>query len=377
MIRIAILENNVTSTLSMRKKLTSRLREYGYEVTTFTTGTPENIKLAREQGFSITDIGSSVQNPIDILRYLWNLKKALANYQTDICLTFTIRPAIWGNVVTRFLGIPTITNITGIGPLFDRNNLAYRGARILYKFVLSKTARIIFQNEDDREIFIQKKFAHPSRTIKVPGSGIDYKEFTPQAKTRTDDAFQFLFVSRLVKDKGILEFIESAKRLHQEFPTMRFKIIGPFWTQNLKDNTITPDDVKEWTSHEYIEYLGEQNNVKPFMANADCIVLPSYREGTSNVLLEACCMERPCVTCNVTGCKEIVQDNYNGFLCEPKNADSLYHAMKKMMLLTPERRNEMGKLGRQKMIREFDKQIVIDAYHTAIDEVMAEYRRKK
>lgn len=132
-------------------------------------------------------------------------------------------------MVTCFLGIPTITNITGIGPLFDRNNLAYRGARILYKFVLSKTARIIFQNEDDREIFIQKKFAPQSRTIKVPGSGIDYKEFTPQAKTRTDDAFQFLFVSRLVKDKGILEFIESAKRLHQEFPTMRFKIIGPFW----------------------------------------------------------------------------------------------------------------------------------------------------
>lgn len=369
MTRIAIIDVNVTCTLSMRDKLTRSLAT-DFEVITFTTGSPENLQFARNAGFNIVDVGTCVQNPVDIWRYSARLKKELKLFKPDICLTFTIRPAIWGNIITRWLGIPTITNITGIGPLFEKNNLAYRGARLLYKFVLSKTAKIFFQNDDDKQLFLENKFVTENRIVSVPGSGVDYQHFVPMQKTSSDAAFNFLFIGRLVKDKGIMEFLACASMLKKEFENITFTVIGPFWQQNLKNNTLTEAELQTWIEKGHIVYLGEKKDVRPFIANTDCVVLPSYREGTANVLLESCSMEKPCITCNVTGCKEIIEDGYNGFLCEARSVDSLYRSMKKMYLLADSERMEMGKNGRKKMIREFDKQIVIDAYLTAIHETL-------
>jgi len=368
--KIVILDINFTCTLSMRRKLIISLQENGYEVITFATGSRENIENAKNIGFNVIDIGTSVQNPIHILQYLLRLKKELKRSQADVCLTFTIRPAIWGNIITRILGIPTITNITGIGPLFERNNIAYKGARLLYKFVLSKTAKIFFQNEDDMQIFLDHNFVTKERVIKVPGSGVDFNYFTPREKLTNSTKFQFVFISRLVKDKGIMEFLECAKQLQREYADIECLIIGPFWNQNLKDNTITEAELNWWVDQGIVIYGGEQQDVRPFIANADCVVLPSYREGTSNVLLEACSMERPCITSNVTGCKEVIVDNYNGFLCNARSTNSLFDAMKKMYFLAKPERIKMGKNGRLKMMKEFDKQIVVDAYLKAIKEVI-------
>ncbi len=366
-VRIAIIENNITSTLSMRKKLTQVLMEKGFEVTIITTGTKNDIEAAQKLGFHVIDIGTSVRNPLEILKYMWQLKNALQQIQATVCLTFTIRPAIWGNIVTRLLHIPTITNITGIGPLFERNDITYRGARWLYKFVLSKTKKIIFQNEDDKKLFLSHKFATEKRVLNVPGSGIDYNDFIPFANTNTDGKFHFIFISRLIKDKGIPEYIEACKLIRKEFSNVACDVLGPFWSQNLKDNTITSTEVNTWVNEGIINYLGSTTDVKPFIANTNCVVLPSYREGTSNVLLETSSMEKPSITCNVTGCKEVVADGYNGFLCEPQNAISLYNAMKKILSLSKEEIEVMGKNGRKKVIKEFDKQIVVDAYMHEIE----------
>lgn len=371
MAKIAFLENNVTSIISMRKKLILELQKTGYEIIIFTTGNEENIQIANSMGMKVIDIGSSKMNPMYILKYMINLRSEFIKFKPEVCLTFTIRPAIWGNVVTRLLGIPTITTIAGIGPLFEKKSIAYSFARLLYKFVLSKTAKIFFQNDDDMQLFLQNKFATAERVVAVPGSGVDYQYFSPIEKTTNDNKFKFLFISRLVKDKGIMEFLECTELLRKEFDNLEFTVIGPFWSQNLKANTVSESELQRWIDNGNIHYLGEKKDVRPFIANADCIVLPSYREGTSNVLLESCSMERPCITSNVTGCKEAVEDKYNGYLCEPRNVTSLYEAMKKMVLLPESERIAMGKRGRQKMIKEFDKQIVINAYLKAIEECIA------
>lgn len=367
--RIAIIENNIIATITIREKLTKTLLENGYEVLILTTGTKAELEKATAKGFKVIDVKGSTQNPLDIFLYLLSIRKALKAQQPSICLTFTIRPAIWGNLVTRLLHIPTITNITGIGPLFERHNLAYRAARTLYRFVLQKTSLIFFQNFDDLEIFVSRNFVEQSRAKRIPGSGIDKEKYFPIPKTEINSTFRFLFISRLVKDKGIGEYVNAARKLKPFLSNAEFAVLGPLWNQNLKDNTVSPEELKSWQTEGIITYLGETTDVRPFIANANCIVLPSYREGSSNVLLEASAMERPCITTNTTGCKEIVEDGVTGFLCKVKDVDSLALQMRKMIELTEEQRKQMGVLARQKVIREFDKQIVINAYLEAIEQL--------
>lgn len=368
---IAIIENNIIATNTVRESLTRTLMEKGYRVTVLTTGTPEELDHAEKNGIRVINVNGSTQNPFDILIYMRNLSKALKSTRADICLTFTIRPAIWGNIVTRYHGIPTITNITGIGPLFERKNIAYRAARTLYKFVLLHTARIFFQNFDDMNLFIGKGFVKPENATRIPGSGIDYRYYQPLPARPADNRFVFLFISRLVKDKGIIEYVNAARILKSQLPHAAFRVLGPVWKQNLRDNTVTEAEIRRWADEGIIHYLGDAKDVRPHIAAADCVVLPSYREGASNVLLEASSMERPSITCNTTGCKEIVDDGITGFLCRIQDTEDLADKMRSMMLLSVEKRNEMGTHARQKVIREFDKQIVIKAYLEAIENLNA------
>ncbi|HET7119228.1 MAG TPA: glycosyltransferase, partial [Hanamia sp.] len=199
----------------------------------------------------------------------------------------------------------------------------------------------------------------------------DFRKFAPiNLEKRANDNFIFLFIGRLIKDKGIFEFVEAARMIRKKYPNVIFNVIGPFWHQNLKSNTITKADLQNWIIEGIIDYQGEKKDVRKFIAEADCIVLPSYREGSSNILLEAASMERPIITSNTTGCKEIVEDGITGFLCKVKDSRDLSEKMERMLLLPLEQRNEMGKKGRQKIIKEFDKQIVLNIYLKAIDQIL-------
>lgn len=364
---IAIIENNIISTLTVRSKLSKVLMEEGHNVTILTTGTEQQLQLAKEQGFTVININTSSQNPADVLLYMKNLHQSLKKIQADVCLTFTIRPAIWGNLITRILGIPTVTNITGVGPLFESDRLVYRFARMLYKFSLKKTSKIFFQNKDDMSLFIKNKFIANNQFSLIPGSGIDHEHFKPIDNTTDDTKIVFLFIGRLLKDKGVIEFVESGRKLKNEFNHIEFKIIGPLWLQNLKDNTITQHQLDSWINDGIINYVGEVSDVRNYIASSDCLVLPSYREGTSNVLLEASSMERPCITCDTTGCREIVENGKTGFLCNVADIDDLTTKLRKFILLPKETRIQMGKNARQKVVKEYDKKIVIDAYLQAIE----------
>jgi glycosyltransferase involved in cell wall biosynthesis len=317
------------------------------------------------------DVGKSVLNPVTAVKYNSRLRKALKETKPDVCLTFTIRPAIYGNMVTRRLKIPTISTITGTGPLFESKSLSYTIARQLYKWVLKKTKFVFFPNYDDLEAFIKAGYIKREQAKRVPGSGVNFEKFAPMPFTRTNDGkFIFLYISRLLKDKGVMEYVEAASIVKDQFPHAEFHIIGPLWTGNKKSLTVTEQELNEWIKKKWIVYHDKQVDVKPFIANADCVVMPSYREGMSNVLLEAASMARPLITTDVTGCRDIVEDGVNGLLCKVKSGPDLAEKMKQMMSLTPSEREMMGKKGREKMIREFDKKIVIQMYLQAIKETI-------
>ncbi|MGN6531613.1 MAG: glycosyltransferase family 4 protein [Ginsengibacter sp.] len=367
--KIAVIENGLFSTYTMREGLMQRLLKEGYDVTVL-THTNSFVAHVEKTGLHVINIGSGNVNPFKVSKYIYNLYRSLKKIQPDICLTFSIRPAIWGNFITRNLGIPTITNITGVGPLFVSKNPAYRIARFIYRFALKKTKKVFFQNYDDMNLFLEKKFVSKNIAERIPGSGVDYEKFLPVHFPETKPNFIFLFIGRLIKDKGIFEYVDAARIIKQKYPNIIFNVIGPFWQQNLKSNTITKSHLENWIAEEVIDYQGEKKDIRKFIAEADCIVLPSYREGTSNILLEASSMEKPVITTNTTGCKEIVADGITGFLCKVQDTEDLAEKMEQMYLLSEEDRKTMGKKGREKTIKEFDKQIVIRAYLKTIHEIL-------
>jgi glycosyltransferase involved in cell wall biosynthesis len=366
-LNIAIIENHIISANTVRQKLIHTLMEKGHQVTILSTGSVAEMNLARSKGFNLIDVGTSNTKPHEVLLYMKKLKSALKRTKADVCLTFTMRPAIWGNIITRRLNIPTITNITGIGPLAESNSVVYKVARMMYKFVLQKTTKVFFQNKDDMNVFLSKKFIQASQAEIIPGSGVDTEWFKPQQKKhRNDDKFVFLFISRLIRDKGIIEYVDAAKIMRTINEDLLFEVLGPYYSQNLKENIITEKQIVQWVEHGTVVYLGAADDVRPFIAEADCVVLPSYREGMSNVLLEAASMQKPCITTNVTGCKDIVVDGVTGFLCNARDTDSLVKMMNKMQQLSPEERDKMGITARELVKEKFAKRFVISAYEKAI-----------
>ena len=192
--------------------------------------------------------------------------------------------------------------------------------------------------------FVERKYIKREQAKRVPGSGINYEKFAPQPFTRGNDGkFIFLYISRLIKDKGIMEFVEAASILKDQFPHAEFHIIGPLWTGNKKSLTVTEKELNGWIEKKWIVYHDKQKDVRPFIADADCVVMPSYREGMSNVLLEAASMARPLIATNVTGCRDIVEDGVNGLLCKVKNGKDLAEKMKQMMNLPATRKRNNGK----------------------------------
>lgn len=367
--KIAVIENGLFSTYTMRDGLMQFLLKEGYDVTILTHAN-SFVAQVEKTGLKVIDIGSGNVNPVKVLKYIFNLYRALQRIKPDVCLTFSIRPAIWGNYIARYLKIPTITNITGVGPLFTSKNLAYRVARLVYRSALSTTRKVFFQNFDDMNLFIENNFVTKDIAERIPGSGVDYLKFSPLSPDgKRHDHFIFLFIGRLIKDKGIFEFVEAARMIRKKYPHVLFNVIGPFWNQNLRSNTITKADLQNWITEGIIDYQGEKKDVRKFIADADCVVLPSFREGTSNILLEAASMERPIITTNTTGCKEIVDDNITGFLCNVKDSVDLAQKMEKMILLTEDQRKVMGTKARQKIVKEFDKAIVLKAYQQAIQNI--------
>ena len=252
--------------------------------------------------------------------------------------------------------------------MFLDDRLSSKIARWLYRFTFRFSKKVFFQNEHDRELFIESGLVDQEKTDRLPGSGIDTQKEIPLHHSVLKKDVCFLFVARLLRDKGLIEFVDAARIIKAKYPDVSFNVLGPYYHAN--PSAITGQEIGVWQKEGVINYLGISDNVESIMAHTDCVVLPSYREGLSRVLLEASIIAKPIITTDVPGCRELVDDGYNGFLCSVKDSIDLAEKMELMLLLADIDRINMGLHGRQKIINEFDEQLVIDKYKAAIKEVL-------
>jgi glycosyltransferase involved in cell wall biosynthesis len=333
----------------------------GYTIYILSTGPETDMKQLRNQGFQTIDVGSVVMNPLKALKYLGSLVREIKKINPEVIFSFTIRPNIFGSIVARYLGKRIVSNVTGTGPLIVDNSMLYKTIRLIYKFAFTTNQCVFFQNKDDYDYFLKNKYVKPAQAKLLPGSGVDTNYYLPQPKNQ-DLPFTFLMISRLIKDKGVMEYLEAASIVKQKFPEVKFQILGPFWTQSIGKNTITKVQLGRWIGEGIVDYLGVTNDVRPYIADADCVVLPSYREGCANVLMQGASMERPLIASDVTGCNNLIENEKSGYVFPVRNVEKLVDSLLRIIILPNEERQKMGEVGRQKMINEYQKKIVLEAY---------------
>jgi len=363
--KIAIVLNTSWNIYNFRKSLVQSFLDKGHEVYTIA---PVDAYTANLTAMGCKHIpvkmDSRGANPIKdllLIRELFNIYKKI---KPNVILHFTIKPNIYGTLAARLLGIPVINNVCGLGTIFLKTNFISKIAIYMYKIAFISPKKIFFQNDDDRNLFIKNHLAQDSICDILPGSGIDLDEYLPSEK-EVKNNFTFLLISRLIYDKGIREFVQAVSILRQKGINAEFKVLGAIDEKHKRG--IPKKTIEKWFEKEGIQYLGTSENVKPIIEQADCVVLPSYREGTPRTLLEAASMGLPLIATNVPGCSNVVEDGYNGYLCEHRNPDDLANKMEKMHHLTPEEREWLGRNSRNKVEKHFDVKHVIDKYHASIE----------
>lgn len=302
-------------------------------------------------------------NPVKDTALIAELFFIYRRVRPDIILHYTIKPNVYGTLAAALLRIPVVNNVCGLGTAFLKNNLISLIAIFLYRVSFRFAHKVFFQNSDDLKLFTDKKMVRPEVADLIPGSGIDLKRFTPQPFER-NKVFTFLLISRLITDKGILEYLEAVEQLRSEGIAARFQILGAMDPQHKRG--IKPETLRRYFEGEIVEYLGTTRDVRPFIRQADCIVLPSYREGTPRTLLEAASCGKPIIATDVPGCNHVVVHNFNGLLCRMKDASDLAAKMREIAGFEDDTLARLGDNGRRKIEAEYNESLVINKYLGAL-----------
>lgn len=358
--RILISINTSWNIYNFRASLIHALKEQGYEVLTAAPDDnySDRLRTMVDEHYPISmsnDGTSPIQDFLLFCRYVRMLRKA----KPSVMLSYTVKPNIYGSFACGLLRIPIINNVSGLGTVFIKRNWITWVATTLYRHAFKFSSHVFFQNEEDHETFIREKLVDPSKTELIPGSGIDLEHYQPRPAPH-NSALSFILIARMLRDKGVGEYVEAARIVKQRYPEVKFKLLGPTGIAN--KTAISAEEIQHWTEEGIIEYLGESDDIREIMAQNDAVVLPSYREGMSRVLLEGLAMGRPLIATNVPGCKQTVEEGKNGFLCRLKDADHLAEKLIAFIELSDAQRLEMGKASRCKAENEFDQKIVINAY---------------
>lgn len=353
--RVAILVNHVVDVYNLRKELVEQLLTDGYEVYISSPNGERIVDLvAMGCHFINTPISRRGTNIFEDFKLLSHYKKIMKEVKPDIVLTYSIKPNIYGGMVSDSLKIPYIANITGLGTPVEHESILQKIIIILYKIAFKNVNCVFFQNFENMQFFEDHNIAIKKRKL-IPGSGVNLKEFSvldyPSTKT-----VEFLFIARIMKEKGIDQYLEAAKYIREKYPYTRFHILG-FCEEEYEDK------LKKLQKMSDIIYHGMQSDVRKFLKITHCTIHPSYYpEGMSNVLLESAACGRPIITTNRSGCKEIIDDGINGYIVEQKNSKDLIEKIEKFLNLDFDTKKRMGLAGREKVEKEFDRKIVVDAY---------------
>lgn len=317
-------------------------------------------------GFYPIKMQNTGSNPLADLWLLWQLLKCYNAIKPDVLLNFTIKPNIYGTLAARILGIPSINNVSGLGTIFLNGGLSSLIAKWLYRVAFRGNTHIFFQNAQDQADFNHHVKSNASQAV-IPGSGIDLHKFSPPVQQPSNPSVVFLFIGRLLIDKGVLEYLEAAKSLLADGQKAIFKIAGEFDEKHVRG--IKRNEMESYTDVSGIEYLGHVSNVADYIAMADWVVLPSYREGTSRILLEAAAMGKPIVTTDVPGCNNVVEHGRNGYLCQPRDMKALKNALLAAIHTDAITISKLGAESRQIAENRFDEHLVFEAYLYEINRI--------
>ncbi|WP_162428369.1 glycosyltransferase family 4 protein [Pontibacter pudoricolor] len=365
--RIAIVINTSWNIFNFRLSLIKALLAEGHEV----------IAIAPRDNYSqrLIDAGCRFvpvtmekgTNPFKDIWLTWRLYRAYSRVKPDVVLHYTIKPNIYGAIAAHFAHLPAINNVSGLGTVFIKKDYISSIALKLYKQAFQYPAKVFFQNQDDRRLFLKHNLVRAGITEVLPGSGIDLQAFTPVLKPDPNAPFTFLMIARVLYEKGVAEYMEACRLLKVKYPTIKCQLLGQ--VDELSRFGVKQTVLDAWLAEGAVEYLGTTDDVATIIAQADCVVLPSYREGTPRTLLEAAAMAKPLIATNVPGCREVVQQNINGLLCRIRNAPDLAEKMEQMLQMPPEQLQKMGEASRHIAETKFDVNFVIQRYLHAIAEV--------
>ncbi|MUK61362.1 glycosyltransferase [Aliivibrio fischeri] len=370
MANILISANTSWYLYNFRKNTINALIKRGHAVTAIAPKDDYSEKLeSLGAEFIHIDIDQGGTNPINDLKTFMGFNKVFSKSNYDVVLNFTPKNNIYSTLAAKTNNIKVINNIAGLGILFINESLTSKIARTLYKYSQRYADKIFFQNEEDKELFIQHKLATVEKTDRLPGSGADLTRFS-FSPSEDDGVIRFLLIARMLYDKGISHYIEAARHLKDKHgDKVEFNLLGFLAVNN--PSAVSEDEMQSWVDEGIVNYLGVSDSVEQEIAKVDCMVLPSfYREGVPKSLLEAGAMGKPIVTTDNVGCRETVDDGKNGFLCMPRSTESLVDKLELIINMTHAERIHMGRLSRDKIEKEFDESIVLTKYLNAIDEVL-------
>lgn len=355
--KILILANNDIGLYNFRKELIERLIQERNEVY-ISLPNGERVKDLEKLGciFVETNVDRRGTNPIKDLKLILKYKNILKKVKPDIVLTYTIKPNIYGGLMCRIKNIPYICNITGLGTATENKSIVQKIVFVLYKCALKRVKCCFVQNSENLQFLTDNKLVDKMRCKLIPGSGVNLKHFKVLPYPNNSENARFLFISRIMKEKGIEQYLEAAKVIKGKYSNTEFHVLG-FCEQEYEAQ------LQKLTEDGIINYHGLQKDVIPFLQETSCLIHPSYYpEGMSNVLLEASASGRPVITTNRSGCKETVEDGKTGYIIEIKNSQQLIDKIEEFLKLSNDQRKQMGLDARKKVEKEFDRNIVIEEY---------------
>ena len=363
---IAFVANTSWSIYKFRLYLINRLIEKGFTIYVLAPRDPYTAQFEGIGGLTyiqLSRLQSKSISPRHDLRLLGELAGHYRRIRPDLIFHYTIKANIFGSMAAALTGFPSISVVTGLGYAFSSRSWLQASVQVLYKWGLLKSAEVWFLNDDDRQVFLREKIVKKEKTFLLPGEGVDTAAFYPAPyPLNNDDAspITFLLIARIIKHKGIQEYIKAAEILQQKGLAVRLQLLGFFDAAN--PVAISRGQVADWESRGLVTYLGHTDDVIPFIRAADCIVLPSYREGMPLSLLEGASMCKALIATDVAGCRDLVRDGVNGYLCRKKDGADLADKMEKYYRLSPADRRQMGIEGRNGVLQHFTRETVADIY---------------
>lgn len=360
--------NSAWNVLNFRMNLVRALRAEGLAPVALVPPGDGEEELIRA-GVTVQTLPMSAEetSPLSGFMLVVGYIQALRRIRPAAFLGFTPKPNIFGSMAASALNIPVINNVTGLGTAFIHGGVLGSLVPRLYRMALCRSKRVFFHNEEDRDLFIKQRLVRREQAEVIPGSGIDLEHFRATPLPGKEGRLVFLFIGRLLWEKGVGEFVESARMVRTQFSGTRFQMLG---AADEGKRGVPAAEITRWKTEGLVEYLGTTPDVRSYIAEADCVVLPSYREGMPRVLLEAAAMGRLLIGADVPGCRQIVREGQTGFLAEPRSAASLAERMIDIIRLAPVERKRMAAKARQVVEAEFSEELVNNAYLTALSSIV-------